>query len=501
MADNEKKYAGLAALQTFLDNLKNLFATKTSVDELSADVDGKANASHSHAISEVTDLQTNLDTINDTLEQKSQVQVVSEGSSEVLSTLMIHKLTQEEYDQEVANGTVDANAIYLTPEEEIDLSNYATIEQLAGKADLEHSHDDLYYTESEVDTLLSSKADSTHNHDSAYDAFGSAEDAANTALDTAKSYAKEYTDTAVSGLASASSVNTSINTHNTSTDAHNDIRELIADLSTAVNKFLDVDDTTTDQLSEVLTLIENNKGTLESLTTSKINVSDIIDNLTTASTDKVLSANQGVVIQGLIDALQEELDNHTHEIADVSGLQSALDGKQSKITGAAATITNVDLTPTKVLISSSTGKVVASSVDSADFSAVDFSKLMGLTSGVQTQLDAKAATNHTHTVANVTDLTATATELNYMSGVTSSVQTQLDGKAASSHTHDDRYYTESEINTKIDEINASISTSTTEAKSYADTGDATTLESSKTYTDNAVATKTQVQMIIWEDDD
>lgn len=48
-----------------------------------------------------------------------------------------------------------------------------------------------------------------------------------------------------------------------------------------------------------------------------------------------------------------------------------------------------------------------------------------------------AASSHTHTVANISDLTATATELNYMDGVTSSVQTQLDGKAASGHSHSD----------------------------------------------------------------
>lgn len=46
-----------------------------------------------------------------------------------------------------------------------------------------------------------------------------------------------------------------------------------------------------------------------------------------------------------------------------------------------------------------------------------------------------AASSHTHTVANITDLTATATELNYMDGVTSSVQAQLDSKASSSHSH------------------------------------------------------------------
>lgn len=36
------------------------------------------------------------------------------------------------------------------------------------------------------------------------------------------------------------------------------------------------------------------------------------------------------------------------------------------------------------------------------------------------------------------------------------VDTKLDGKAASSHTHDDRYYTESEINSKINTLNNNI---------------------------------------------
>lgn len=139
--------------------------------------------------------------------------------------------------------------------------------------------------------------------------------------------AKTYTDSKVSNLASTSSVDNKISSHNTSTSTHSDIRNLITSLSTKVNNFLDVDDTTTDQLSEVLELINNNKGTLESLTTSKINVSDIVDNLTTSSTSKVLSANQGVILKGLIDSLEAELDSHTHAISDVTGLQTALDSK------------------------------------------------------------------------------------------------------------------------------------------------------------------------------
>lgn len=171
---------------------------------------------------------------------------------------------------------------------------------VGSKATIDHNHDDVYYTETEIDFMLANKADSEHTHDNDYDAKGTAD----IALDSAK----EYTDTKINGLASTSSVNTSISTHNTSTSAHEDIRVLIDDLSTEVNNFLDVDDTTKDQLSEVLTLIENNKGTLESLTISKINVSDIVNNLTTNSTSKVLSAAQGVVIQELIDSLQSDLD-------------------------------------------------------------------------------------------------------------------------------------------------------------------------------------------------
>lgn len=47
--------------------------------------------------------------------------------TENLSTLKIHKLTQEQYDREFAAGRIDESALYLTPDEEIDLSEYATV--------------------------------------------------------------------------------------------------------------------------------------------------------------------------------------------------------------------------------------------------------------------------------------------------------------------------------------------------------------------------------------
>lgn len=39
---------------------------------------------------------------------------------------------------------------------------------LSGKSDTGHTHGDIYYTESEVDTLLNGKAEANHNHDDRY---------------------------------------------------------------------------------------------------------------------------------------------------------------------------------------------------------------------------------------------------------------------------------------------------------------------------------------------
>lgn len=88
-----------------------------------------------------------------------------------LSTLKIHKLSQEQYNREVENGTVDENALYITPIEEIDLSLYATKDDLTTKADTFHTHDDRYYTETEIDikvntlnSAIDGKADNSHAH-------------------------------------------------------------------------------------------------------------------------------------------------------------------------------------------------------------------------------------------------------------------------------------------------------------------------------------------------
>lgn len=47
-----------------------------------------------------------------------------------LSTLKIHKLTKEQYERALAAGNIDENALYLTPDEGVDLTGYVTYEAL-----------------------------------------------------------------------------------------------------------------------------------------------------------------------------------------------------------------------------------------------------------------------------------------------------------------------------------------------------------------------------------
>jgi hypothetical protein len=70
-----------------------------------------------------------------------------------------------------------------------------------------------------------------------------------------------------------------------------------------------------------------------------------------------------------------------------SDIQGQLNGKQATITGAATTIDTEDLTASRALVSDGSGKVAVSSVTSTELGYVS-----GVTSAVQTQLNAKIAT-------------------------------------------------------------------------------------------------------------
>lgn len=85
----------------------------------------------------------------------------------------------------------------------------------------------------------------------------------------------------------------------------------IDELKQRLNALADSDDTTLDQMSEVVAYIKSNKSLIDAITTSKVSVSDIIDNLTTNVSNKPLSAAQGVILKTMIDeiTIPEKLPN------------------------------------------------------------------------------------------------------------------------------------------------------------------------------------------------
>ena len=105
------------------------------------------------------------------------------------------------------------------------------------------------------------------------------------------------------GADAAGTAAAQVGAHNVSGEAHADMRDLIEGLTSRLNALADSDDTTLDQLSEIVAYIKSNKTMIDAVTTGKVSTSDIVDNLTTNASGKVLSAAQGVRLKALIDAI------------------------------------------------------------------------------------------------------------------------------------------------------------------------------------------------------
>jgi hypothetical protein len=129
-----------------------------------------------------------------------------------------------------------------------------------------------------------------------------------------------------------------------------------------------------------------------------------------------------------------------------SAIQTQIDSKQATITGSATTIDTESLTASRAVISNSSSKIAVSATTDTELGYVS-----GVTSAIQTQIDAKQATiTGGATTITSSDLTAsralassasgkvavsavTSTELGYVSGVTSAIQTQLGTKLTASN--------------------------------------------------------------------
>lgn len=69
----------------------------------------------------------------------------------------------------------------------------------------------------------------------------------------------------------------------------------------AIQTLLTSNDTDLDTVQEIVTYIKNNKSVLDTFSASKVNVSDIVDDLLSSVSGKPLSAKQGYLLKGYID--------------------------------------------------------------------------------------------------------------------------------------------------------------------------------------------------------
>jgi len=101
----------------------------------------------------------------------------------------------------------------------------------------------------------------------------------------------------------AADVRTSLAKADTAIQDLTEVETAISGLTTRLNTLADSDDSTLDQLSEIVAYIKNNKSLIDGITTGKVSVSDIVDNLTSTASNKPLSAKQGKVLKDLIDSI------------------------------------------------------------------------------------------------------------------------------------------------------------------------------------------------------
>ena len=194
--------------------------------------------------------------------------------------------------------------------------------------------------------------------------------------------------------------------------------------------------------------VANIAGAVSTITTGDLTASRALasDSSGKVAVSAVTSTELGH-LDGVSSAIQTQInDINTRATANAtsSGAADAVEARRvANIAGAVSTITTGDLTASRALASDGSGKVAVSAVTATELGYLD-----GVSSAIQTQINSKQATiTGAATTIDDADLTAsravvsdgsgkvavsavTATEVGYLDGVSSAIQTQLDAKAA-----------------------------------------------------------------------
>ena len=458
------------------------YAAQDDLELLEDVVDTKANSVHTHAeYASVSHTHSGyatiiaLDTLGEEVNEKANV---DHAHTEYATSTHSHNEyspvshTHSEYSEAGHNHNEDYSTISHSHTE------YATTTSLnelsatvSGKANSSHTHNDIYYTETEVDTKLATKADSTHTHTGTYDAAGAAANAltsanaytdskidalvgegASTTLDTIGEISSAIEDnqdaidllnSAIANKASSSDLTShtgDTTIHITATERNNwNVAKTHADSAhapsnaeanqNAFSNFV-VGNTTisADTKTDTLTFVAGSNVTLTPNATG--------DSITIAATNTVYThptsagnkhipagGSSGQILRWSADgtAVWGADNNTTYSVATqtVSGLMSNTD--KTKLDGIAANANNYTLPSAGTSLGGvKTGGDVTISSGVITINDDSHNHIISNVDGLQSALDAKAASSHNHDSVYYTE---------------SEVDTLLSGKAASSHTH------------------------------------------------------------------
>ena len=346
--------------------------------------------------------------------------------------------------------------------------------KLAGKSDVGHVHDDLYYTETEIDGKISTlnnaingKAPASHNHDDRYfteteingkiedinESISSSVSTLEGKIATAKSGAisesKSYTDTAISKL--VDSAPEAMNTLN-------ELAKAIGDHQTEYEAYVaTVSANITTAKAEAIAEAAKKDTALHTTISAEIDADVKVEKVRAMEAENALQN----VINGKANASHGNHVPATQTADNTKFLRN--DNTWATVTpgniGAApASHTHDDRYYTETEIN---GKIedINEAINGhvADLEAAINGKAPAshnhddryyTESEMNTKLAGKSDTGHTHD-----DRYYTESEID---GKITTINNAINGKAPSTHTHDDRYYTETEINGKIEDINETI---------------------------------------------
>lgn len=380
-----------------------------------------------------------------------------------LSTLKIHKLTRAQYDRELAAGRIDENALYLTPDEEADLSIYATTSDVANtyetKANASSQYQSLQSGIDTVDNALDGHTGNSNIHVTAANKtnWNAAYDHSQAAH--ARTDATKVADSTTNGNILINGTETNVYTHPTSGVTAGTYKSVtvnaqghitggtnpttlagygITDAESkgaASSALADAKEYTDTVAAGKASSTHNHDGAYDAkgaADTALASAKTYADSAATAVKNDLLNGagaaydtlkELGDLIvdnKDAIDALEEIASGkanaeHTHAIADVSGLQSALDGKAAASHG-----THVTYSATAPVMDGTASVGSAATVARSDHKhPTDTSRASQADlDALETVVSGKANATHAHEIADITDL-----------------QTTLDGKAASSHSH------------------------------------------------------------------